>query len=51
MHRIARRLLVPGLLRTQPSVWLSSRETKNIRSRSERWAIEKIETRGLPEGV
>ncbi len=42
---------MPGRERIQPTVWLSSSETKNMRSASERWAIETIATRGLPDGV
>ena len=39
---------VPPWRRTHPRVWLSSSDTKNMRSASGRWAIEKIATRGLP---
>ena len=44
-------MVVPLCIRIQPSVWLSSRLTKNIRSASPRCAMEKIEIRGLPVGV
>ena len=48
---MARRLDVPGWVRAQPRTWLSSSETKNIRSGSPRWAIERIEILGLPSGA
>ena len=34
--------------RIHATTWLSSSDTKNMRSASPRWAIEKIATRGLP---
>ncbi len=48
---MARRLPVPGCARTQPSTSFSSIDTKNMRSASDRWAMEKIDTRALPSGV
>ena len=48
---MARRLVVPDWARTHPSVSFSRSETKNIRSASDRWAIEKIAARGLPAAV
>ena len=42
---------MPGWVRTQPRTSLSKSATKNIRSASPRWAIEMIETRGLPSGA
>ena len=47
---IARRLDVPVWPRIQPTIWLSSSDTKNIRSASPRCAIEMTATRGLPFG-
>ena len=35
---------------SSPTTWFSSSETKNMRSASLRWAMEKMETRGLPPG-
>ena len=40
--------MVPDCVRIQPSIWFSSSETKNMRSASPRWAMEKMATRGLP---
>ena len=48
MYSRARRLVVPDCERIQPTTCSSSRETKNIRSASPRWEIEKMATRGLP---
>ena len=45
---IARRLDVPVWPRIQPSIWLSSSETKNIRSASPRCAIEKTRRAACP---
>ncbi len=39
---------VPDCRRIQPMIWLSSVVTKNIRSASLRWEIEKIAVRGRP---
>ena len=39
---------VPLWLRIHPSTWLSSSETKNIRSLSPRWAMLKMAIRGFP---
>ena len=47
----SRRLVVPDWLRIHPSVSSRSSETKNMRSASLRWPIEKIPMRGLPLGV
>jgi hypothetical protein len=44
-------VVVPGCERVHASTAESSMVTKNIRSASPRWAIEKIDTRGLPAGV
>ena len=51
MYTIARRLEVPVCPRIHPTIWLSSSDTKNIRSASPRCAIEKIDARGRPSGV
>ena len=51
MYSSARRLPVPGWPRIQPTTSLRSSVTKNIRSASPRWAIDRIETRGRPSGV
>ena len=39
---------MPDWVRIQPSTWLSSSVTKNIRSASPKCAIEKMAMRGLP---
>ncbi len=48
---MARREPVPGCLRIQPIISLSSMVTKNMRSASVRWAMETTDTRGLPDSV
>ena len=46
-----RRLGVPGWVRIQATSSFRSSVTKNIRSESERRAMDRMEMRGFPDGV
>ena len=51
MYSSARNDVVPDCLRIQFIVSFTKLDTKNMRSASPKWAIEKIAKRGLPSGV